>query len=199
MEKLKIPYPIIVEGKHDKIKLCAVLDAEIFVTDGFGIFRREEKTALVRALCEKSKVIILTDSDGGGRVIRNFFNSALDKNRLIHLYIPQIKGKEKRKVRGSKEGTLGVEGMDTKLLYELFLPFAGAIENDNKILVTKADLYEIGLCGREGSAEKRAEFARYIGFPADMTAPALLSAVNILYGKTELKKIYTEFTGNANK
>ncbi len=193
MEKLKIPYPVIVEGKHDKIKLQTVIDTEIFVTDGFGIFRQSEKTALVRALCKKSKIIILTDSDGGGRVIRNFFNSVLDKDRIIHLYIPQIKGKEKRKTAPSKEGTLGVEGMEAKLLYELFLPFAGGIENGNKMPVTKAELYEMGLCGREGSAIKRAEFARYLGFPADMTAPALLSAVNILYGKTELEKIYAEF------
>lgn len=193
MEKLKIPYPVIVEGKHDKIKLQTVIEAEIFVTDGFGIFRKSEKTALVRALCKKNKVVILTDSDGGGRVIRNFFNSVLDKDRIIHLYIPQIKGKEKRKSAPSKEGTLGVEGMDAKLLRDLFLPLAGAIESEKKTPVTKTVLYEMGLCGREGSAVKRAEFARYLGFPADMTAPALLSAVNILYGKTELEKIYTEF------
>ena len=117
MEKLKIPYPVIVEGKHDKIKLQTVIDTEIFVTDGFGIFRQSEKNALVRALCKKSKIIILTDSDGGGRVIRNFFNSVLDKDRIIHLYIPQIKGKEKRKTAPSKEGTLGVEGMEAELLY----------------------------------------------------------------------------------
>ena len=199
MEKLKIPYPVIVEGKHDKIKLSAVIDAEIFITEGFGVFRKQEKTALLRALCEKSKVIILTDSDGGGRVIRNFFNSVLDKDRLIHLYIPQIAGKETRKTKASKEGTLGVEGMDTKLLYDLFLPFTGVIENEKKIQVSKTDLYTLGLCGRQNSATLRSAIAVYLGFPADMTSTALLSAVNILYGKAEFEKILEKFLESKGK
>ena len=185
MEKLKIPYPVIVEGKYDKIKLASILDTEIFVTDGFGIFRESEKATLFRELTKRTKVIVLTDSDGGGRVIRNFFNSSFDKERLIHLYIPVVKGKEKRKDKPSKAGTLGVEGMDAELLKKLFSPFAGENETRKKTPVTKADLYENGICGRDDSAKKRAALARSLGFPEDMTANALLTAVNILYGREE--------------
>lgn len=184
-EKLKIPYPIIVEGKYDKIKLSSIVDAEIFITDGFGIFRENEKSALFRALCQRTKVIILTDSDGGGRVIRNFFNSNYKKEQLIHLYIPTVKGKEKRKAHPSKAGTLGVEGIDVDVLYELLLPFAGAIETKKGEPVTKVDLYEAGLSGRDNSAQMRACISKALGFPEDMTAGALLSAVNILYTREE--------------
>lgn len=189
MEKLKIPYPVIVEGKYDKIKLSSIIEADIFVTDGFGIFRENEKAALFRALCERSRMIILTDSDGGGRVIRNFFNSYFDKERLIHLYTPRIEGKEKRKAKASRSGVLGVEGMDADLLRKLFSPFTGAIETQKRTPVTKADLYDLGLSGRDGSAEKRAALARRLGFPEDMSANALLSAVNILYGIEELTEM----------
>ena len=184
-EKLKIPYPIIVEGKYDKIKLSSIVDGEIFITDGFGIFRENEKSALFRALCQRTKVIILTDSDGGGRVIRNFFNSNYKKEQLIHLYIPSVKGKEKRKSHPSKAGTLGVEGIDVDVLYDLLSPFAGAIETEKGEPITKADLYEIGLSGRDNSAVLRANVSRVLGFPEDMSASALLSAVNILSTREE--------------
>lgn len=193
MERLKIPYPVIVEGKYDKIKLNSVIDADIFITEGFGVFRREDKTAVFSALAKKTKIIVLTDSDGGGRVIRNFFNSVVDKDKLIHLYIPQISGKEKRKAKPSKAGTLGVEGMDTKLLYDLFLPFAGEIKSEKKEKTTKTDLYELGISGRQGSAEKRAKLALSLGFPDDMTSNALLEAMNILYSREEFIKICEEF------
>lgn len=189
MEKLKIPYPVIVEGKYDKIKLSSVLDADIFITEGFGVFRRSDKAAVFSALAKKSKIIVLTDSDGGGRVIRNFFNSSISKDRLIHLYIPQIAGKEKRKAKPSKAGTLGVEGMDTKTLYQLFLPFANGEEYENKEKITKAELYEVGLSGRAGSCELRASVSEAMGLPKDISANALLEAVNILYGKEEFLKI----------
>ena len=193
MEKLRINYPVIVEGKYDKIKLEAVIDADIFITDGFRVFAKEEAKVLFSKLAQKSKVIVLTDSDGGGRVIRNFFNSVLDKDRIIHLYIPSIEGKEKRKAKPSKAGTLGVEGMDTELLRKLFLPFAGAIEERKSGQITKTDLYDWELCGRENSAEKRAEFSRYLGFPSDMSSNALLCAVNILYSKDEIEKMLADF------
>lgn len=183
MEKLNISYPIIVEGKYDKIKLESILAADIFVTDGFRVFAKDEMKALFRKLSEKSKVIVLTDSDGGGRVIRNYFNSALDKDRVIHLYIPEVKGKEKRKAKPSKAGTLGVEGIDTETLRNLFMPFAGAIETQKRGGITKKDLYEWGMSGREESAQKRAELSRFLGFPSDMSANALLCAVNVLYSK----------------
>ena len=128
MEKLKIPYTIIVEGRYDKIKLSSVCDARIVTTDGFGIFKKQEKLSLIRALAKDLPVIVLTDSDGAGKLIRSHITSALPREKIIQLYIPQIEGKERRKTAPSAEGTLGVEGIDVDVLRNLFLPFAGAIE-----------------------------------------------------------------------
>ena len=199
MEKLIVNYPVIVEGKYDKIKLSSILDADIFVTDGFQVFAKEEMKVLFAKLSEKSKVIVLTDSDGGGRVIRNYFNSALDKDKVIHLYIPEVKGKEKRKAKPSKAGTLGVEGIDAETLRNLFLPFTGAIETQKRGGVTKTDLYEWGLSGRAESAQRRAEFSRRLGFPSDMSANALLCAVNVLYTRDEMLKELEGFKEETKK
>lgn len=124
MERLKIAYPVITEGKYDKIKLESLIEAHILCTDGFGIFKDTEKQAFLRRLCDKTKIIVLTDADGAGLVIRNFINSILPKERLIHLYIPQCAGKEKRKATPAAEGFLGVEGLPPDLLRSLFAPFA---------------------------------------------------------------------------
>ncbi len=189
MEKLKIPYPVIVEGKYDKIKLGSVMDGNIFITSGFGIFKDKELCALFRRLAESSPIIILTDSDGAGKVIRNRFSSMIPKERLIHLYIPQIFGKEKRKPVPSKEGTLGVEGMETTILRELLAPFA----NDSQRIcggITKTDLYDLGLNGRENSSYLRTQLAKALGFPEDISSNSLLSALNILYDKETFYKIY---------
>ena len=190
MDRIKVNYPVIVEGKYDKIKLSSVIDADIFITDGFGVFKKNEKSALFRMLSEKSKIIVLTDSDGGGRVIRNFFNSVVDKDRLIHLYIPRVQGKEKRKTQPSKEGFLGVEGIDIETLYGLFLPFSADASDEVFVRggITKADLYELGICGKLESAVKRAAVSEHFGFPSDMSANALLSAINILYSREKFIK-----------
>ena len=116
---LNIPYPIIVEGKYDRLRLLSVCQATVLTTDGFGIFKKNEKLSLFRALGEKTPVIVLTDSDGAGKLIRSHLSSAIPKDRIIQLYIPKIKGKEKRKDTPSAEGTLGVEGMERELLYSL--------------------------------------------------------------------------------
>ncbi len=187
MEKLKISYPIIVEGKYDKIKLSSVINGDIFITSGFGIFKNAELCALFRSLAEKSPIIILTDSDGAGTLIRSRFASMIPSERLINLYIPQIKGKERRKTTPSKAGTLGVEGMENKLLYKLFEPFAGdflPIRGG----ITKTDLYELGLCGRDNSSLTRAKLARRLGFPEDISSNALLSALNIIYDRESFLK-----------
>ncbi len=123
-EKLKLDLPVIVEGKYDKITLSAVLDATIIPTGGFSIFKNHEKMALIRRLGEAGGVIVLTDSDGGGKLIRSHLSSALPKDKIFHLYTPAIAGKEKRKREAGKEGLLGVEGMDADRLWQLFLPFA---------------------------------------------------------------------------
>ena len=121
-EKLKIPYPILVEGKYDRLRLLSVLDAQIITTDGFGIFNKKEKTSLLRALAKAGQIIVLTDSDGAGKLIRSHVSGCLPKESVINLYTPEIFGKEKRKAEPSAEGKLGVEGMERELLYNLFLP-----------------------------------------------------------------------------
>ncbi|MBQ9692837.1 MAG: DUF4093 domain-containing protein [Clostridia bacterium] len=192
MEKIKISYPIIVEGRYDKIKLSSILDADIFTTDGFQIFKASEKTALFRALAKKSLIIVLTDSDGGGTVIRNRFKAIIPEDRLIHLYIPQIEGKESRKAKPSKAGTLGVEGMDAELLRGLFRPFADGSESKARGGITKTDFYELGLSGGDGSSEKRSALSARLGFPREITANALLSALNILYSREEFLEMMSK-------
>ncbi|MBQ8849877.1 MAG: DUF4093 domain-containing protein [Clostridia bacterium] len=178
-KKLKIPYPIIVEGKYDRLRLLSVCDARILTTDGFGIFKKNEKLALFRELGKKTPLIILTDSDGAGKLIRSHLCSAIPKDRLIQLYIPKIKGKEKRKSEPSAEGTLGVEGMERELLRELLSPFEnGEAVRENRL--SKTDFFADGLSGCERSSEKRAELCKKMGLPEDMTANALLEALKIL-------------------
>ena len=183
-EKLSIPYPVVVEGKYDKIRLSNIIDAQIIVTDGFGVFRKEEKRLLLRRLAAASPLIVLTDSDSGGKIIRSHLSGMLPKDKIIPLYIPQIKGKEKRKDKPSAAGTLGVEGMEDSLLYDLFLPYASkdgdpltrAAENP----LSKVDFYEDGLTGGANSTQKRDELAQKVGLPAGMSANALLEALKLL-------------------
>ncbi len=190
MEKLKVKYPVICEGKYDKIKLSSVIDAYIITTDGFGIFKSEEKRALLRKLCNDTKLIAVTDSDGAGGVIRGHLKSLLPPDSVINIYTPRVKGKEKRKNTPSAEGFLGVEGIDVQTLYELFLPYSGdsPIRRGN---ITKADLYVWGLSGGEGSAELRERLCESLELPP-LSANALLEAVNLLYSREELLKIIDE-------
>ena len=187
MEKLKIPYPIVVEGKYDRMKLLAVCEGLIIKTDGFGVFKKQEKAALIRALAQKSPIIVLTDSDGGGKVIRSHVSALVPKDRLIHLYIPRIEGKEKRKSEPSKEGTLGVEGMENGLLYDLLRPFSDTENTDaaKKLAeiannpLSKTDFFIDGITGGENSTQKRDEIAKKFNLPTGMTANALLEALKV--------------------
>ncbi len=203
MDKLKIPYPIIVEGKYDKLKLSLVCEGLIIKTDGFGVFKKNEKAALIRALASKTPLIVLTDSDGGGIVIRSHVSSLVPRDKLIQLYIPRIEGKEKRKSEPSKEGTLGVEGMETELLYGLLRPFSE--ENGGEAAfklqkiannpLKKVDLYIDGLTGGENSALKRDEVAKKFGLPEGMSAGALLEALRVVASYEE----YLEAVGREEK
>ena len=181
-EKLKIPYPILVEGKYDRLRLLNVLDAHIITTDGFGIFNKKEKTALLRALAKNGQIIVLTDSDGAGKLIRSHVSGCLPKESIINLYTPEILGKEKRKAEPSAEGKLGVEGMENQLLYDLFLPYTddtrGAKGLENPL--SKVDFYEDGLSGGKDSTDRRDALAVKLGLPRGMTANALLAAVKMI-------------------
>ena len=190
-EKLRIPYPVIVEGRYDKIRLSGVIDAHVVETAGFGIFSKKEQLTLIRKLAAPRGVIVLTDSDGAGKVIRAHISQALPPEKVIHLYIPKIEGKERRKTAPSKEGTLGVEGMTDELLYDLFLPFA---EKDGDVPlrtvggITKTDLFTLGLTGGEDASAKRDTVAAAISLPTGMTSGALLGAVNILFARADFLK-----------
>lgn len=182
MDRIKIKYPIIVEGKYDRLRLLSVVEARIITTDGFGVFKKNEKLALLRKLAEKSPVIVLTDSDGAGKLIRSHITSALPREKLIQLYIPKIEGKEKRKSEPSAEGTLGVEGMERELLKKLLSPYATdeAYEAARENPLSKTDLYVDGLLGGEGSVAKRDELCIRVGLPTGMTPNALLSALSLI-------------------
>ena len=186
-----IKYPIIVEGKYDKIKLDSIVTAKIITTDGFGIFNSKEKLLLIKRLAEKSKIILLTDSDGGGNLIRSHIKTAIPENRLINLYIPRVQGKEKRKSAPSKEGVLGVEGVSKDELLKLLAPFS---EGENEPLgceLTKADFYALGLSGGCGSAKLREALTERLRLPK-MSSNALLQALSILYTKEEIANLVLE-------
>ena len=197
-KKLSIPYPIIVEGKYDRIRLLEVCSAQIIATDGFGIFKKSERLSLLKELSKRTPIILLTDSDGAGRLIRSHITSAIPKERLIQLYIPKIAGKEKRKDTPSAEGTLGVEGMTLELLYNLLAPFedesAYIAQATNEL--SKTDFYIDGLSGGENSSQKRAELAKKLNLPSDMTANALLAALKILISYEEYLALVGRTTEN---
>ncbi len=193
-EKLSIPVPIVVEGKYDKIKLSQVINGHIITTDGFGIFNKKEKAALIRRLAAPRGIAVLTDSDRGGRQIRSYLASILPGDKIYDLHIPKIEGKERRKKSPSAAGTLGVEGMEDKLLREIFEVFLKRIGadgdglHDDRREITKAMLFEWGLTGA-GSAAGRDAICRKLGLPDGMNATAFMGACNVLITADEFEKI----------
>ena len=189
MEKIKISMPIIVEGRYDKNTLSGFLDATIITTGGFSIFNNKEKQALIRRIASDG-IIILTDSDGGGKQIRKFLAGMIPSNKIHNLYIPKIEGKESRKRVASKSGTLGVEGMDKEVILRLLSPFINDnIRSKECKMITKVDFFEDKLTGYENSSARRKALAKLCDLPDDMTPNALLEAMNLLYGFDEYKKL----------
>lgn len=179
---------IVVEGKYDKNTLSQVVDAVIIETSGFGVFNNKEKQQLLRTLAEKRGMIVFTDSDGAGFVIRNFIKGCVDPKYLKHAYIPDIYGKERRKAKSSKEGKLGVEGMKPEVLLSALIDAGATVDGvsaDKKSRISKADMYAKGYTGREESSKKRAELLKKIGLPEKMTAGALLDVLNVLMSREE--------------
>ncbi len=181
---------MIVEGKYGRLRLLCVMEGQILTTDGFGIFKQKEKLALLRALAQKSPLIVLTDPDGAGKLIRAHIGSAVPKERIIPLYVPQIAGKERRKAEFSAEGFLGVEGQERQLLYDLLAPFAGEVLPREEI--TKTALFEHGLTGAANSAARRDALAQRFALPAGMTPNALLAALNVIATREELEAVARE-------
>ena len=184
---LHLKEAVVVEGRYDKIALASVVDTVIFTTEGFGIFRDRAKMDLLRAAAEKRGLIVLTDADGAGLVIRNRLRSCIDEKYLKHAYIPKISGKERRKTAASRESTLGVEGMSTAVLEEA-LRRAGAqtVEARTEPPLTKADMSALGLSGTANASARRLRLQKRLGLPENLSANALLQALNCLYSREEI-------------
>lgn len=183
MKKLiRIDSVVIVEGKYDKITLENIIDATIVTTDGFGIYRNRNKRELIRVLCEKNGAVIITDSDSAGMQIRSFIKSFCDSERIVNVYLPQIVGKEKRKATPSKQGFLGLEGMDADVILSALEKsgiIAKSVQKTDRI--TKTDLYRAGLSGKTDSSLDRARFMKFVGLPTGLSSNAFLDALNSLF------------------
>lgn len=177
---IKIRQAVIVEGKYDKIKLSSIVDAPIICTEGFGIFRDKERQELIRKLAEKRGILVLTDSDSAGFIIRNFIGSTVDRKYITNAYIPDIFGKERRKDSPSKEGKIGVEGVPEAVIVEALERAGVFCESVDEPLrpITKQDLYNLGFSGKKDSAEKRKKLLKYYGLPSRLTCNSLVPVLN---------------------
>ena len=192
---VKIKEAIVVEGRYDRNTLSQIVDATIFETNGFGIFKNKEQMALLRTVAQKRGLIVLTDSDGAGFVIRNHLKSAIPGAYLKHAYIPDIAGKEKRKAAPGKEGKLGVEGMRPEVILEALracgATFDDETQDSQRTAITKQDFVELGLSGGTDSSGKRLCVQKAMNLPEHMSANALLQALNLLMTADELRNLVT--------
>ena len=194
-ERLKLSLPLIVEGRYDKSTLSGFIDGVVITTGGFGIFNNKDKQRLLRRICSDG-VIVLTDSDGGGRQIRSFLSGILLKEKIYNVYIPEIEGKEKRKAKPSKSGKLGVEGMSREVLCRILAPFLKSEPPKKNASITKTDLYLDGLTGGQNSSLLRARLCELCDLPADMSPGALLEVLNMLYSRDEYKTVVGKIKNN---
>ena len=192
---VKIKEAIVVEGRYDRNTLSQIVDATIFETNGFGIFKNKEQMALLRTVAQKRGLIVLTDSDGAGFVIRNHLKSAIPGAYLKHAYIPDIAGKEKRKAAPGKEGKLGVEGMRPEVILEALRACGATFDDETqdspRTAITKQDFVELGLSGGTDSSVKRLCVQKAMNLPEHMSANALLQALNLLMTADELRNLVT--------
>lgn len=189
---VKVKEAIVVEGRYDKNTLSQILDAPILETSGFGIFKDKQQMALLRRIAETRGLIVFTDSDGAGFVIRNHIKSAIPGKYLKHAYIPDIYGKEKRKAAPGKEGKLGVEGMTREVILESLRRAGATIEGEQTVplrQITKQDLMELGLSGGADASAKRLKLLKKLNLPERMSPNAMLQALNLLYNLEELTTI----------
>ncbi len=211
MKKPRIDRPVLVEGKYDKATLLSIFDATVLTTGGFSLFRKKETQALFRKLAAARGILVLTDPDGAGRVIRGFLSGILPKDKVTHLYVPAIEGKEKRKDKRSAAGLLGVEGVPKETLLSLFAPYIESIASEKAAepksestesdeqngddltrqnrKITKTDFYLWGLSGGENATRLRAKLAKALSLPTEMSANALLAALNLVSSREECEKL----------
>ena len=194
---IKIKEAIVVEGRYDKNTLSQIVDAPILETAGFGIFKDKKQMALLRQVAEKRGLIVFTDSDGAGFVIRNHIKSAINAKYLKHAYTPDIMGKERRKTAPGKEGKLGVEGMKREVILEALKAAGATIEGEAVTVsnqITKQDLMELGLSGGADASAKRLALLKKLDLPEHMSANAMLQALNLLMDLDELKVLVMELS-----
>ena len=192
---VRIKEAIVVEGRYDKNTLSQIVDAPILETSGFGIFKDKQQMSLLRRVAETRGLIVFTDSDGAGFVIRNHIKSAIPGKYLKHAYTPDIFGKERRKAAPGKEGKLGVEGMDPQTIINALRRAGATLEGDApeaKNQIKKQDLMELGLSGGADASAKRLILLKKLGLPERMSANALLQALNLLYSLEELQELVRE-------
>ncbi len=190
---IKIREAIVVEGRYDKNTLAQIVDAPILETSGFGIMKDRQQLALLRRVAETRGLVVLTDSDGAGFVIRNYLKSAIPAQYLKQAYIPELYGKEKRKTAPGKEGKLGVEGMRPPVILEALRRCGATFEEQEascpKGTITKQDLMALGLSGGPNSSEKRKKLLQQLDFPTQMSSNAMLQALNLLLSREELTEL----------
>jgi len=187
-KKPRIKYPIVVEGRYDRQRILDIFDADCISTDGFGIFNSKETSATIKALSQKTPLIILTDSDSAGALIRKRISQSIGKERMINVYTPQIEGKEKRKKAPSKQGYLGVEGMTADVISSLLSRFVSDGDGEEKERVTKLDLYLDGFSGGKNSQAMRDALCAQFSLPLGMTANALLAALGYIADAEEYRR-----------
>lgn len=187
---MRIKETVIVEGNYDKIKIISAVDANVIVTDGFRIFKNKEMQALIKRIAQTDGIVVFTDSDRAGFIIRNFIKSCTAGERVLHAFIPEIKGKEKRKDAPGKEGLLGVEGVNNEIIIDALkksgVSFEGEDKEETKESITKLDLYKAGLYGTENSKEKRMAFLKEHGLPQKISPNMLVDVLNTLFTKEDL-------------
>lgn len=192
----KIKEAIVVEGRYDKNTLSQIIDAPIFETSGFGIFKDKQQMNLLRQVAQKQGLIVFTDADGAGFVIRNHIKSAIPAQYLKHAYTPDIFGKERRKQHGGKEGKLGVEGMTQAVILDALrsagATFVGQTQGATVGCLTKQDMMRLGLSGCADSSEKRKKLLKKLDLPEHMSANAMLQTLNILLTSDELETLVSE-------
>ena len=197
---IKIKEAIVVEGRYDKNTLSQIVDAPILETNGFGIMKDKQQLSLLRKVAANRRLIVFTDSDGAGFVIRNFLKGAIDSKYLLHAYIPDIPGKERRKSAPGKEGKLGVEGMTPQVILDALRKAGATVLGEETVRtegnITKQDMMELGLSGGADSSFLRKKLLKKLDLPEHMSANALLQAVNLLYTLDELREIMTQLGEN---
>ena len=192
---ISIKEAVIVEGKYDKIKIASIVNACIIVTNGFGIFKDREKLDLIRYYAKKTGIVIMTDSDHAGQQIRNYIRGAVHEGRILNVYIPDVFGKEKRKKEYSAEGKLGVEGIKAAVIREALERGGVTVpetERAPETLITRNDMYFLGLSGGSGSSENRKRIKKYLRLPSSLSSASLTEVLNTMMTLEELKKLTAE-------